>query len=283
MKYILNEEAKYILNEGKYLLSERFLLNEDATTSYADFSTKIDAVLDKLKKVINSSELSDDKTGKSGKSAAEIKTAANDIVNATAELLNSTKNVKAVVQLADFINRYFSEIEGALKTLDSGFDFTTVSNVKAAKSADNTLRRAFYGVYALFKESKPNYKKILAEIKKAAMVASTFANGLGSIANSDASKGDINAEEAKSALTQIYSYLHKLRAAIKDDTAYNGIKGSVPNALTAVDSLEAATGDLKDLVTACKNIVDSGDKFKEEIRKLDVADDAGKDLNKGDD
>ena len=52
MKYILNEETKYVLNEGKYLLSERFLLNEDAKAGYggADgFDVRLNTVLKALK------------------------------------------------------------------------------------------------------------------------------------------------------------------------------------------------------------------------------------------
>jgi len=272
MKYILNEDAKYLLNEGKYLLSERFLLNEDAINDYTDFKTKLSDLLKKLKELINAGDAS---KAAGGESSAELEKTAKEIVDKTTEMLGSVSNTNSTEQIADYLNRYFIAINAPLKKLDKGFaDFKDTDG----NSGSNELQKAFYGVYALFKRDgqkklkifdKLRKKKLLDEIRRAAAIAVSYAKNAKTVAT--VTGEDTDEETTEMALMQAYSYFHKMASAAPDEASYNAnFKGTVFS-----DKIDKAHKALKkndgELIKSCISLA-GDDTFKDDIRKIKIPD-----------
>ena len=214
MKYTLNENAKFFLNE-KYILDERFILNEVSVTIYSTIINYIKQILDNIKNDKN----------------ADKKNIIKRLISQTNNILNELKNIKDANIIKGHVKAYLNNIEALLKVLDPSFSYQ-------ANASDNiAFSVPFKHLYALLNSANSD-KETINKIKKEVAEANTIFNEL--LNNIDEVKiGDTKFSKSEQEIITTKFYRNVLKArgnqeANKNETVINGLN-NIYKIITNID------------------------------------------------
>lgn len=188
MKYYLNESIKYIL-------SERFVLNE--AMKHSDLIAKCKAIYDYAKKLLDELENGTDDTN-------EKENALDKIFDHTASLMQDTRKVKDVEIIKGKAKNYIDTI----KSLISVVDPSTFNDSITADNKTTAFGKFFAHLNELIEKSDVKQSELTSELNKIDNIVQTTIDGLANITNS--------AQEIKTkddqivALTKAYKLIYKV-------------------------------------------------------------------------
>lgn len=188
MKYYLNESIKYIL-------SERFVLNE--AMKHSDLIAKCKAIYDYAKKLLDELENGTDDTN-------EKENALDKIFDHTTSLMQDTRKVKDVEIIKGKAKNYIDTI----KSLISVVDPSTFNDSITADNKTTAFGKFFAHLNELIEKSDVKQSELTSELNKIDNIVQTTIDGLANITNS--------AQEIKTkddqivALTKAYKLIYKV-------------------------------------------------------------------------
>ena len=228
MKYYLNESIKYIL-------SERFVLNE--AMKHSDLIAQCEVILNSIKKLLDDLENGTDET-----KAKED--ALNKIFDRTTSLRQDIRKVNDV----EIIKGKAKDYIDAIKSLISIVDPSTFS---ASITADNKTT-AFGKFFAHLNEliENPGIKKLelTSELGKIDTIVQTAIDSLANITNSAAETK--TKDEQIVALTKAYKLVYKVSQSSEKEYDNNE---------TISKAIEGLNGAAEDLNKALKAVIDAKD------------------------
>ena len=164
MKYYLNESIKYIL-------SERFVLNE--AMKHSDLIAKGKAICDYAKKLLDELENGTDDTN-------EKENALDKIFDRTTSLMQDTRKVKDVEIIKGKAKNYIDTI----KSLISVVDPSTFNDSITADNKTTAFGKFFAHLNELIEKSDVKQSELTSELNKIDNIVQTTIDGLANITNS---------------------------------------------------------------------------------------------------
>ena len=191
MKYYLNESIKSI----KYILSERFVLNE--AMKHSDLIAKCKAIRDYAKKLLDELENGTD-------DANEKENALDKIFDHTTSLMQDTRKVKDVEIIKGKAKNYIDTI----KSLISVVDPSTFNDSITADNKTTAFGKFFAHLNELIEKSDVKQSELTSELNKIDNIVQTTIDGLANITNS--AKEIKTKDDQIVALTKAYKLIYKV-------------------------------------------------------------------------
>ena len=188
MKYYLNESIKYIL-------SERFVLNE--AMKHSDLIAKCKAIYDYAKKLLDELENGTDDTN-------EKENALDKIFDHTTSLMQDTRKVKDVEIIKGKAKNYIDTI----KSLISVVDPSTFNDSITADNKTTAFGKFFAHLNELIKKSDVKQSELTSELSKIDNIVQTTIDSLANITNS--AKEIKTKDDQIVALTKAYKLIYKV-------------------------------------------------------------------------
>ena len=188
MKYYLNESIKYIL-------SERFVLNE--AMKHSDLIAKCKAICDYAKKLLDELESGTDDTN-------EKENALDKIFDRTTSLMQDTRKVKDVEIIKGKAKDYIDTI----KSLISVVDPSTFNDSITADNKTTAFGKFFAHLNELIEKSDVKQSELTSELNKIDNIVQTTIDGLANITNS--AKEIKTKDDQIVALTKAYKLIYKV-------------------------------------------------------------------------
>ena len=188
MKYYLNESIKYIL-------SERFVLNE--AMKHSDLIAKCKAIFDYAKKLLDELENGTDDTN-------EKENALDKIFDHTTSLMQDTRKVKDVEIIKGKAKNYIDTI----KSLISVVDPSTFNDSITADNKTTAFGKFFAHLNELIEKSDVKQSELTSELNKIDNIVQTTIDGLANITNS--AKEIKTKDDQIVALTRAYKLIYKV-------------------------------------------------------------------------
>ena len=188
MKYYLNESIKYIL-------SERFVLNE--AMKHSDLIAKCKAIYDYAKKLLDELENGTDDTN-------EKENALDKIFDHTTSLMQDTRKVKDVEIIKGKAKNYIDTI----KSLISVVDPSTFNDSITADNKTTAFGKFFAHLNELIEKSDVKQSELTSELNKIDNIVQTTIDGLANITNS--AKEIKTKDDQIVALTKAYKLIYKV-------------------------------------------------------------------------
>ena len=234
MKYYLNESIKYIL-------SERFVLNE--AMKHSDLIAKCKAIYDYAKKLLDELESSTDDTN-------EKENALDKIFDRTTSLMQDTRKVKDVEIIKGKAKNYIDTI----KSLISVVDPSTFNDSITADNKTTAFGKFFAHLNELIEKSDVKQSELTSELNKIDNIVQTTIDGLANITNS--SKEIKTKDDQIVALTKAYKLIYKVSQTSEKEYDNNEtISQAVEMLNNALEKVTEA-GDDASKIEAKNNFID---------------------------
>ena len=234
MKYYLNESIKYIL-------SERFVLNE--AMKHSDLIAKCKAIRDYAKKLLDELENGTDSTN-----AKED--ALNKIFDRTTSLMQDTRKVKDVEIIKGKAKNYIDTI----KSLISVVDPSTFNDSITADNKTTAFGKFFAHLNKLIEKSDVKQSELTSELSKIDNIVQTTIDGLANITNS--AKEIKTKDDQIVALTKAYKLIYKVSQTSEKEYDNNEtISQAVEMLNNALEKVTEA-GDDASKIEAKNNFID---------------------------
>ena len=234
MKYYLNESIKYIL-------SERFVLNE--AMKHSDLIAKCKAIYDYAKKLLDELESGTDDTN-------EKENALDKIFDHTTSLMQDTRKVKDVEIIKGKAKNYIDTIKSLISVVDP-------STFNASITADNkttAFGKFFAHLNELIKKSDVKQSELTSELNKIDNIVQTTIDGLANITNS--AKEIKTKDDQIVALTKAYKLIYKVSQTSEKEYDNNEtISQAVEMLNNALEKVTKA-GDDASKIEAKNNFID---------------------------
>ena len=188
MKYYLNESIKYIL-------SERFVLNE--AMKHSDLIAQCEVIRNFIKKLLDDLENGTDDTN-------EKENALDKIFDHTTSLMQDTRKVKDVEIIKGKAKNYIDTI----KSLISVVDPSTFNDSITADNKTTAFGKFFAHLNELIKKSDVKQSELTSELNKIDNIVQTTIDGLANITNS--AKEIKTKDDQIVALTKAYKLIYKV-------------------------------------------------------------------------
>lgn len=254
MKYYLNESIKYIL-------SERFVLNE--AMKHSDLIAQCKAIYDYIKKLLDELENGTDDTN-----AKED--ALNKIFDRTTSLMQDTRKVNDV----EIIKGKAKDYIGTIQSLITVIDPSTFNDSITADNKTTAFGKFFAHLNELIEKSGAKKSELTSELSKIDTVVQTAMDSLANITNS--AKEIKTKDDQIVALTKSYKLIYKVSQTSEKEydnneiisQAIEGLNEALEKVTKAEDD-EAKNNARNNFITLCEEIAD-GD-IAELIDNLTVA------------
>ena len=234
MKYYLNESIKYIL-------SERFVLNE--AMKHSDLIAKGKAICDYAKKLLDELENGTD-------DANEKENALDKIFDHTTSLMQDTRKVKDVEIIKGKAKNYIDTI----KSLISVVDPSTFNDSITADNKTTAFGKFFAHLNKLIEKSDVKQSELTSELNKIDNIVQTTIDGLANITNS--AKEIKTKDDQIVALTKAYKLIYKVSQTSEKEYDNNEtISQAVEMLNNALEKVTEA-GDDASKIEAKNNFID---------------------------
>ena len=234
MKYYLNESIKYIL-------SERFVLNE--AMKHSDLIAKCKAICDYAKKLLDELESGTDDTN-------EKENALDKIFDHTTSLMQDTRKVKDVEIIKGKAKNYIDTI----KSLISVVDPSTFNDSITADNKTTAFGKFFAHLNELIEKSDVKQSELTSELNKIDNIVQTTIDGLANITNS--AKEIKTKDDQIVALTKAYKLIYKVSQTSEKEYDNNEtISQAVEMLNNALEKVTEA-GDDASKIEAKNNFID---------------------------
>ena len=234
MKYYLNESIKYIL-------SERFVLNE--AMKHSDLIAKCKAICDYAKKLLDELENGTDDTN-------EKENALDKIFDHTTSLMQDTRKVKDVEIIKGKAKDYIETI----KSLISVVDPSTFNDSITADNKTTAFGKFFAHLNKLIEKSDVKQSELTSELSKIDNIVQTTIDGLANITNS--AKEIKTKDDQIVALTKAYKLIYKVSQTSEKEYDNNEtISQAVEMLNNALEKVTEA-GDDASKIEAKNNFID---------------------------
>ena len=234
MKYYLNESIKYIL-------SERFVLNE--AMKHSDLIAKCKAIYDYAKKLLDELENGTDDTN-------EKENALDKIFDHTTSLMQDTRKVKDVEIIKGKAKNYIDTI----KSLISVVDPSTFNDSITADNKTTAFGKFFAHLNELIEKSDVKQSELTSELSKIDNIVQTTIDGLANITNS--AKEIKTKDDQIVALTKAYKLIYKVSQTSEKEYDNNEtISQAVEMLNNALEKVTEA-GDDASKIEAKNNFID---------------------------
>ena len=234
MKYYLNESIKYIL-------SERFVLNE--AMKHSDLIAKCKAIYDYAKKLLDELENGTDDTN-------EKENALDKIFDHTTSLMQDTRKVKDVEIIKGKAKNYIDTI----KSLISVVDPSTFNDSITADNKTTAFGKFFAHLNELIEKSDVKQSELTSELNKIDNIVQTTIDGLANITNS--AKEIKTKDDQIVALTKAYKLIYKVSQTSEKEYDNNEtISQAVEMLNNALEKVTEA-GDDASKIEAKNNFID---------------------------
>ena len=234
MKYYLNESIKYIL-------SERFVLNE--AMKHSDLIAKCKAIRDYAKKLLDELENGTDDTN-------EKENALDKIFDHTTSLMQDTRKVKDVEIIKGKAKNYIDTI----KSLISVVDPSTFNDSITADNKTTAFGKFFAHLNELIEKSDVKQSELTSELNKIDNIVQTTIDGLANITNS--AKEIKTKDDQIVALTKAYKLIYKVSQTSEKEYDNNEtISQAVEMLNNALEKVTEA-GDDASKIEAKNNFID---------------------------
>ena len=254
MKYYLNESIKYIL-------SERFVLNE--AIKHSDLIVQCKTIYDYIKKLLDELENGTDDTN-----AKED--ALNKIFDHTTSLMQDTRKVNDVEIIKGKAKDYIDTIQSLIAIIDP----STFNDSITADNKTTAFGKFFAHLNELIEKSDAKKSELTSELSKIDTVVQTAMDGLANITNS--AKEIKTKDDQIVALTKAYKLIYKVSQTSEkeydnNETISQAIEGlnEALEKVTKAEDDEAKNNARNNFITLCEEIAD-GD-IAELIDNLTVA------------
>ena len=233
---------KYYLNEGiKYILSERFVLNE--AMKHSDLIAKCKAICDYAKKLLDELENGTDDTN-------EKENALDKIFDHTTSLMQDTRKVKDVEIIKGKAKNYIDTI----KSLISVVDPSTFNDSITADNKTTAFGKFFAHLNELIEKSDVKQSELTSELSKIDNIVQTTIDGLANITNS--AKEIKTKDDQIVALTKAYKLIYKVSQTSEKEYDNNEtISQAVEMLNNALEKVTEA-GDDTSKIEAKNNFID---------------------------
>ena len=234
MKYYLNESIKYIL-------SERFVLNE--AMKHSDLIAKCKAICDYAKKLLDELESGTDDIN-------EKENALDKIFDHTTSLMQDTRKVKDVEIIKGKAKNYIDTI----KSLISVVDPSTFNDSITADNKTTAFGKFFAHLNELIEKSDVKQSELTSELSKIDNIVQTTIDGLTNITNS--AKEIKTKDDQIVALTKAYKLIYKVSQTSEKEYDNNEtISQAVEMLNNALEKVTEA-GDDASKIEAKNNFID---------------------------
>ena len=234
MKYYLNESIKYIL-------SERFVLNE--AMKHSDLIAKCKAICDYAKKLLDELESGTEDTN-------EKENALDKIFDHTTSLMQDTRKVKDVEIIKGKAKNYIDTI----KSLISVVDPSTFNDSITADNKTTAFGKFFAHLNKLIEKSDVKQSELTSELSKIDNIVQTTIDGLANITNS--AKEIKTKDDQIVALTKAYKLIYKVSQTSEKEYDNNEtISQAVEMLNNALEKVTKA-GDDASKIEAKNNFID---------------------------
>ena len=234
MKYYLNESIKYIL-------SERFVLNE--AMKHSDLIAQCEVILNSIKKLLDDLENGTDDTN-------EKENALDKIFDHTTSLMQDTRKVKDVEIIKGKAKNYIDTI----KSLISVVDPSTFNDSITADNKTTAFGKFFAHLNELIEKSDVKQSELTSELNKIDNIVQTTIDGLANITNS--AKEIKTKDDQIVALTKAYKLIYKVSQTSEKEYDNNEtISQAVEMLNNALEKVTKA-GDDASKIEAKNNFID---------------------------
>ena len=241
MKYYLNESIKYIL-------SERFVLNE--AMKHSDLIAQCKTIYDYIKKLLDELENGTDDTN-----AKED--ALNKIFDRTTSLMQDTRKVNDVEIIKGKAKDYIDTIQSLITVIDP----STFNDSITADNKTTAFGKFFAHLNELIEKSDAKKSELTSELSKIDTVVQTAMDGLANITNS--AKEIKTKDDQIVALTKAYKLIYKVSQTSEkeydnNETISQAIEmlNSALEKVTKAEDDEAKNNARNNFVTLCEEIAD---------------------------
>ena len=233
---------KYYLNEGiKYILSERFVLNE--AMKHSDLIAQCEVILNSIKKLLDDLENGTDDTN-------EKENALDKIFDHTTSLMQDTRKVKDVEIIKGKAKNYIDTI----KSLISVVDPSTFNDSITADNKTTAFGKFFAHLNELIEKSDVKQSELTSELNKIDNIVQTTIDGLANITNS--AKEIKTKDDQIVALTKAYKLIYKVSQTSEKEYDNNEtISQAVEMLNNALEKVTKA-GDDASKIEAKNNFID---------------------------
>ena len=234
MKYYLNESIKYIL-------SERFVLNE--AMKHSDLIAQCEVILNSIKKLLDELENGTDDTN-------DKENALDKIFDHTTSLMQDTRKVKDVEIIKGKAKDYIDTI----KSLISVVDPSTFNDSITADNKTTAFGKFFAHLNELIEKSDVKQSELTSELNKIDNIVQTTIDGLANITNS--AKEIKTKDDQIVALTKAYKLIYKVSQTSEKEYDNNEtISQAVEMLNNALEKVTKA-GDDTSKIEAKNNFID---------------------------
>ena len=254
MKYYLNESIKYIL-------SERFVLNE--AMKHSDLIAQCKAICDSIKKLLDDLENGTDDTN-------DKENALDKIFDHTTSLMQDTRKVNDVEIIKGKAKDYIDTIQSLITVIDP----STFNDSITADNKTTAFGKFFAHLNELIEKSDAKKSELTSELSKIDTVVQTAMDGLANITNS--AKEIKTKDDQIVALTKAYKLIYKVSQTSEkeydnNETISQAIEmlNSALEKVTKAEDDEAKNNARNNFITLCEEIA-NGD-IAELINNLTVA------------
>lgn len=239
MKYYLNESIKYIL-------SERFVLNE--AMKHSDLIAKCKAIYDYAKKLLDELENGTDDTN-------EKENALDKIFDRTTSLRQDIRKVNDVEIIKGKAKDYIDAIQSLITIVDP----STFNDSITADNKTTAFGKFFAHLNELIEKSDVKKSELTSELSKIDTVVQTAIDGLANITNSAAETK--TKDEQIVALTRAYKLIYKVSQSSETEydnnesisEAIEGLNKALDKIIKAKDKAEKNNA-INNFVTLCEEI-----------------------------
>ena len=234
MKYYLNESIKYIL-------SERFVLNE--ALKHSDLIVQCEAICDSIKKLLDELENGTDET-----KAKED--ALNKIFDRTTSLRQDIRKVNDVEIIKGKAKDYIDAIQSLISVVDPSTSDSSIT----ADNKTTAFGKFFAHLNGLIEDPGVKKLELTSELGKIDTIVQTAIDGLANITNSAAETK--TKDEQIVALTKAYKLIYKVSQSSEKEYDNNETISEV------IEELNKAVEDLNKAIKAVIEAKDDDEKNK---------------------
>lgn len=234
MKYYLNESIKYIL-------SERFVLNE--AMKHSDLIAQCEVILNSIKKLLDDLENGTDET-KAKEDALD------KIFDHTTSLMQDTRKVKDVEIIKGKAKNYIDTI----KSLISVVDPSTFNDSITADNKTTAFGKFFAHLNELIEKSDVKQSELTSELNKIDNIVQTTIDDLANITNS--AKEIKTKDDQIVALTRAYKLIYKVSQTSEKEYDNNETISQAVEMLNSALEKVTKAGDDASKIEAKNNFID---------------------------
>ena len=241
MKYYLNESIKYIL-------SERFVLNE--AMKHSDLIAQCEVIRNSIKKLLDDLENGTDET-----KAKED--ALNKIFDRTTSLMQDIRKVNDVEIIKGKAKDYIDAIQSLIAVVDPSTSDSSIT----ADNKTTAFGKFFAHLNELIEKSDVKKSELTSELGKIDTVVQTAIDGLANITNSATEMK--TKDEQIVALTRAYKLIYKVSQSSETEydnnesisEAIEGLNKALDKIIKAKDKVEKNNA-INNFVTLCEEIAE---------------------------